>query len=129
MSLLPLQRDAWSGEFFDAAGRGQLMLLRCQDCHEWSAPQARRCTYCSSDRVTWTRAAGRGEIVSWTAPHLRDGESTQAAYVVAMIQLDEGPWIYAHGSANLELRAGQPVTIEFTSIDGGEPLPVLAVPQ
>ncbi|WP_167659929.1 OB-fold domain-containing protein [Nocardia mangyaensis] len=129
MSLLQLQRDTWSAPFFDAAARGELVILRCRDCHEWSAPQARRCTYCSSDRVAWAGAAGRGEIVSWTTPHLRDGESTKPAYVVAMVQLDEGPWIYAQGSAGLELCVGQMVTIEFASIDGGESLPVIAVPR
>ncbi|MBY4208098.1 OB-fold domain-containing protein [Rhodococcus fascians] len=128
MSLLPLQRDAWSTEFFDAAGLGRLMVLRCENCHEWSAPQARRCAYCSSDRVTWTAASGRGEVVTWTSPHLRDGEATKPSYVVALVQLDEGPWIYAHASASLELVVGQAVTIEFATVEGGESLPVLAVP-
>ncbi|MGM5068713.1 Zn-ribbon domain-containing OB-fold protein [Rhodococcus qingshengii] len=129
MSLLPLRRDTWSAEFFDAAGRGQLMLLRCADCHEWSAPQARRCAYCFSDRVVWTAVSGRGAIVTWTMPHVRDGESTKPSYVVALVQLDEGPWIYAQGAAGLELVVGQVVTIEFAPVDGGELLPVLAVPE
>ena len=128
MNLLPLQRDAWSTEFFDAAARGRLMALRCQDCHEWSGPQARRCAYCSSNQVSWAEATGHGKIVSWTAPHLRDGDSSRPAYVVALVELDEGPWIYAQGAADLELDPGHPVAITFAPVEGGEPLPVIAVP-
>ncbi|MFF2059919.1 Zn-ribbon domain-containing OB-fold protein [Rhodococcus qingshengii] len=129
MSLLQLQRDTWSAPFFDAAALGELVILRCQDCNEWSAPQARRCAFCSSDRVTWTKVTGQGEVVSWTAPHLREGQTTKPAYVVAIVQLPEGPWIYVQSRADIELRVGQVVTIEFASIDGGEHLPVISVPR
>ncbi len=73
--------------------------------------------------------AGWGEIVSWTAPHIRDGETTKPAYVIALIQLDEGPWIYAQAGADSELSVGQTVKIGFNSVDGGEPLPVVAIPR
>lgn len=127
MSLLPLRRDAWSAPFFDAAARGTLLILRCADCQEYSAPQARRCAFCSSDRIDWIEAAGRGEVVTWTIPHVRDGDSTRPAYVVALVQLEEGPWLYAQGPATLELTVGQPATIEFCAVAGAEPLPVLTV--
>ena len=127
MNLLPLRRDAWSAPFFDAAARGTLMILRCADCQECSAPQARRCAFCSSDLIDWIESAGRGEVVTWTIPHVRDGDSTRPAYVVAVVQLDEGPWLHAQGPPTLELKVGQPVSIEVSAIAGGESLPVLTV--
>jgi uncharacterized OB-fold protein len=126
MSLLPLQRDAWSASFFDAAARGQLLILQCGNCRQFSAPQARHCAYCSSGALEWVPSAGRGEIVTWTVPHRREGGTTEPAYVVAIVQLDEGPWTYVHGSPDVALAAGQPVSITFAPVDGGEFLPVLA---
>ena len=125
MSLSILRRDAWSGPFFDAAARGRLVILRCEVCREWSAPQARRCAVCYSDDVEWVESSGRGVVVTWTTPHLRSADTTEAAYVVAIVELDEGPWIHAHGSPTLALYAGQPVSIGFSAVEGGEPLPVL----
>lgn len=126
MSLLVLQRDSWSAPFFDAAARGHLMILHCGDCGESSAPQARRCAVCSSDNIQWVESPGRGEIVTWTTPHVRNNGSTEPAYVVAIVQLLEGPWIYAHSSPDMTLRAGQLVSIDFSPVTGGESLPVLA---
>ncbi|GAA4558666.1 Zn-ribbon domain-containing OB-fold protein [Pseudonocardia xishanensis] len=127
MSLLPLQRDTWSAAFFDAAARGQLLILRCGACQQFSAPQVRHCAFCSSGELEWVRSIGRGEIVTWTVPHRRENGTTEPAYVVAIVQLDEGPWIHAHGSSDVALRAGRPVSITFAPVDGGEFLPVLAV--
>ena len=127
MSLLPLQRDIWSAPFFDAAARGQLVILQCDNCGQLSSPQARYCAFCSSAELEWVPSSGRGEIVTWTVPHRRESGTTEPAYVVAIVQLEEGPWIYVHGSPETALRAGQPVSITFAPVDGGEFLPVLAI--
>ncbi|WP_408899780.1 Zn-ribbon domain-containing OB-fold protein (plasmid) [Nocardioides sp. R1-1] len=124
--LFALERDAWSAPFFDAAARGQLLILHCDDCQNWSSPLARRCTFCSSERVTWAESDGRGEVVTWVVPHVRGGAGTEPAYVVAIVELPEGPWIYAHGPADLELHIGQQVAIGFMPVAGGEPLPYLS---
>ncbi|MET0885909.1 MAG: OB-fold domain-containing protein, partial [Mycetocola sp.] len=79
----------------------------------------------SSPDVAWTEATGRGEIVTWVVPHERRGAGTAASYVVAIVQLAEGPWIYANGEADAELWHGRPVGIGFAPVDDGEPLPVL----
>lgn len=126
MSLLVLQRDTWSAPFFDAAARGVLMILRCGDCQQFSSPQARHCAFCSSAELEWVQSAGRGEIVTWAVPHRRENGTTEPAYVVAIVQLEEGPWIHVNGSPDVALRAGQPVAITFAPVDGGESLPVLA---
>lgn len=125
--LFALERDAWSAPFFDGAARGELLILRCGDCHEHSSPQARRCAFCSSDNVSWVPVSGQGRVVSWVAPHVREGDTTAPAYVVALVELSEGPWIYVHGSSDLRLDVDQDVTVGFTSVADGEPLPVVHV--
>jgi uncharacterized OB-fold protein len=129
MSLLPLTRDAWSAPFFDAALQGRLSVLRCDDCGKHSGPQARRCAYCSSERVAWVDSTGAGEIVTWTVPYRRDGQAAVADYVVAIVQLDEGPWIHVHGSPETTLHTGGRASIRFESVQDGEPLPILVVDE
>ncbi|SEO57365.1 Zn-ribbon domain-containing OB-fold protein [Trujillonella endophytica] len=127
MSLLALQRDAWSAPFFDAAGEGRLLILQCGNCQRFSAPQARHCGFCSSTQLAWVESGGRGEVITWTTPHRRENGTTAAAYVVAIVQLDEGPWMYVHGAPDVALVAGQRASITFTAVADGEPLPVLGV--
>lgn len=127
MSLLPVVRDAWSSPFFDAAAQGRLTVLRCEDCGKYSGPQSRRCAHCASERIAWVESTGTGELVTWAIPHRREGQVAVPDYVIAIVQLDEGPWIHAHGSASQALRAGQRLSVGLAAVDGGESLPVLVV--
>lgn len=125
MSLLAVMRDAWSAPFFDAAAKGRLTILRCEDCGQHSGPQARRCVHCASLRVAWVESPGVGELVTWATPHRREGADSVPDYVIAIVQLDEGPWIHAQGSPAQVLRAGQRLGVDLVAVDGGESLPVL----
>ncbi len=125
MDLMQLQRDRWSAPFFDAAANGLLLLLQCNQCHEWSAPQGRRCAYCSSEDVSWAESTASAEVVTWAVPHRRANGGTVPAYTVALVELAEGPWMYVQADPHVSLRAGQKVSVVFTAVDGGEHLPVL----
>lgn len=81
---------------------------------------------CASDRIEWVESPGRGEVVTWTIPHRREGATTTPSYVVAIVELDEGPWMHVHAAAEVALHAGQPVMVTFAPVPEGEPLPVLA---
>ncbi|MDT7672441.1 MAG: uncharacterized protein QOD82_343 [Pseudonocardiales bacterium] len=127
MAVLPLWRDDASAPFFDAASAGRLLLRRCRPGGHWNAPAALTCTECGQANLEWADSAGTGSVLSWAVVHHKPGPAgTPAATPVAIVQLDEGPWL--RGPLRLAEGAcpgsGLRVRVAFGRADGGEPVPV-----
>jgi uncharacterized OB-fold protein len=127
MAVLPLRRDDASAPFFDAASAGRLLLRRCRPDGHWNAPAALTCTECGRATLEWADSAGTGRVLSWAVVHHKPGPAgTPAATPVAIVQLDEGPWL--RGPLRLAEGArpgsGLRVRVAFERAGGGEPVPV-----
>lgn len=81
-----------SKPYWDALDSGYLAYQRCSCGHKW-LPARRECPSCLKTGAEWVSASGRGRIVSWvvyrTAYH--DAFKTRLPYVVAIVELEEGP--------------------------------------
>ena len=127
-------RDEASAPFFDAAAEGRLLIRRCAACGHWIAPYQRmgttldRCPACTSDRVEWAEASGRGTLVTWTVVHQagrRDPDAEHDPHPVGVVELEEGPWLTARLDADgTDLSAGMDLHVTFVRPGGGEPVPV-----
>ena len=93
---LPAPAPAVSPEakpYWDATAEGRLLLQRCSDCETVLWYPRGFCPSCSSVRLEWFEATGRGTVYSYTvirrgaAPPYAGGEP----YVLAYVELDEGP--------------------------------------
>jgi acetyl-CoA acetyltransferase/uncharacterized OB-fold protein len=123
-----IRADPRGTAFFEAAGRGELMIRRCDCCEVWLAPTASGCPGCGgdADELTWAPASGRGTLVTWSVVHPRqDGPVT----VPALVELAEGPWLATGlaltGPGQLAaLRAGQHVEAEFVRPAEGASYPL-----
>jgi uncharacterized protein len=75
---------------FDALDRGELLVRRCEDCGRVQWPPRVCCRACSSERLTWTHAAGEGLIYTFTvcyrAFHPWFAERTPFGLVVADVE-------------------------------------------
>ncbi|MGO9604686.1 MAG: Zn-ribbon domain-containing OB-fold protein [Candidatus Binataceae bacterium] len=78
--------------FFDAARRGQLVLQRCPRDGFFFYPR-NRCPRCFGTDWSWEQASGLATIVSYTIDRtaMVPGFRAEAPYVVAILQLAEGP--------------------------------------
>lgn len=129
MSVHPLRRDEESAPFFDATAQGRLLIRRCVRTGEYLPPAAQT----SSDGDTeleWVEAAGHGRIATWAAVHGKpDADGATHPVVVAIVELDEGPWLHAQivRAAPEDTHTGDPVTVEFQHPDGGEAIPVFTL--
>jgi uncharacterized OB-fold protein len=104
-----------TGPFWEAARRGELALQCCDDCKEWFFYPRKHCPHCWSNRVTWQRASGEGVVKSFSVVH-RPGHvawAPAAPYVIALIQLHEGPTMLSQlaGSERLSAHVGQNVKV------------------
>jgi len=127
MAVGVVLRDDGSAEFFDAAARGQLVIRRCAGCGQLDEPGAQVCSGCGSSELTWAPSAGAGTVVARSVVTERRPEGELAARtVVAIVELDEGPWLYAQvvDVAPDEAAIGQSVRVDFERPDGGEAVPV-----
>ena len=108
-------------EYFDACGKGTLLVGKCGSCGEYHFYPRRLCPHCFSDQVKWQPAKGTGTIYTYSTMH----RGVPVPYTIAYVTLDEGVSMmtnivdFAPGS----LKIGQKVKVKFTPTEGGQPVP------
>lgn len=74
------------------------MLRSCACCDTLFAPETWVCRDCDGD-LDWVPSPGRGTVVSWTLldPSASGGDGGRglSPLIIGIVELDEGPWIYA----------------------------------
>lgn len=79
-------------EFWAGARRGELRIQRCNACGKAYFFPRPFCPTCSSKDVAWFTASGRGKLYSYVINHRPAyGFQDYVPYVIAVVQLDEGP--------------------------------------
>jgi uncharacterized OB-fold protein len=84
--------------YWEAARQGRLLLQRCRACGAVRFYPRLLCPTCSSDDAEWVEASGRGRVHSFTVIHRPPAPAFagRVPYVVALIDLDEGPRMMAN---------------------------------
>lgn len=117
MSILTLDRilaeTPEARPLWDGLREGRLVLQRCADCGRRRFPPVASCPYCGAVGGEWGEVDTRGKVYSWVVTHVPFDESlvAEVPYVVATVELDAGPRIFAR----------------LTDLDGREPSAGLAV--
>jgi uncharacterized OB-fold protein len=115
MTLGPVARDSRTADFFDGTARGELLLRTCPAGH-WSEPEAASCSTCGSPELSWTASAGRARLVTWSVVHGRaNEEGVASSQVIAVVELDEGPWWWTALQEVAEPAEGMPLRVAFTT--------------
>ncbi len=78
--------------YWSALDKGHLAFQRCTCGNAW-LPARHECPSCLGSDVRWEMASGRGHVVSWVVYHsaYHDAFKDRLPYVVAIVELDEGP--------------------------------------
>lgn len=117
--------------FWDATARGELLVKQCEDCASLIWYPRSVCPECGSPRTRWQPVSGRGRVYSYTVNHRGEGPYwDRAPYVLAYVELDEGPRlmtnIVAPDDGKLDdsvLAVGLPVEVTFHDTGEGSALP------
>lgn len=106
--------------FWRAAREGVFVVPRCDDCERSHWYPRAHCPYCWSHNVHLAPSTGRGIVYSYTFV------SGTAPYVLAYVQLEEGPSIMTNivGPGLSELAIGELVEVSFVTSADGTPVPV-----
>lgn len=109
--------------FWDALNDHVLALQRCATCQEVIWYPRFFCPRCGGTDTSWFQASGDGVIYTFTVVRKsrRPGYDTAVPYVVASVELDEGPRIFANivDCDPGDVRIGQRVRVTFVPADGG----------
>jgi uncharacterized OB-fold protein len=124
----PLTAAYWA-----AARRGVILLQRCADCAAVLHPPEPVCPGGAGHELCWFEAAGQGRLVSVTsvAHAVHPAVRGRLPYLVALVELDEGPRIICNlvpNPSSSEVR-GEPepdarVVLRLGLAAGGLDLPV-----
>lgn len=79
-------------EYWDGARRGEFRIQRCRSCGRAYFFPRPFCPNCSSKDVEWFTATGKGTLYSYVISYRPAyGFDDFTPYVIAVVQLDEGP--------------------------------------
>ena len=79
-----------TAHFWEGTAHGEVRLQRCRACSETYFPPQPSCPACDADDVEVVRASGHGTLHSYVITD-RAAPGFEAPYVIAVVELDEGP--------------------------------------
>lgn len=114
----PTTRPFWEGTL-----RHELLIQRCDSCGGHQFYPRPFCLACGASDPRWVQASGGGVIYSLTEPHIQVGPQFVPPYVVAIVELDEGPRMLTHIEGG-PCAIGDRVQVVWRAREGAPPLPI-----
>lgn len=114
---LPPLPDEFSRAYWDAARDGTLLIQRCRSCGRCQFYPRGHCAACFAPDPEWIPASGHGRVHACTV--IRRTPNAEFAadcpYVLAIIELDEGPRLTARIVGDVgDIACDEPVHVVFT---------------
>ena len=113
--------------YWDGLRQHRLMIQRCRDCKKAYFYPRPMCPHCSSRDTEWFQASGRGKLYSFVINHRPPPWMGKDPYVLAVVELDEGPRMMTNlvGVAPdpARIRCDAPVAIHYDDVARDVTLP------
>jgi uncharacterized protein len=127
-AVTPLPEPSIETEpFWAAVQERRLVMPRCEACGKVTFPPTVACPHCAGRAFAWTEMSGRGKVYSFTVYHrvYHPGFKDKVPYVVAVIELDEGPRIISNvvGVAVDAVTCEMPVAVRYEAVGDGYLIP------
>lgn len=109
--------DTASAAFFGALDQGRLEILRCIRC-DTPHLAAITCDACGGTSFQSEPASGQGILYSFTRTHMahHSAFADDLPFAGGIVELDEGPRLFAPLLGTGNLRIGQPVQLELLAV-------------
>jgi len=112
--------------FYEACARGELTLQHCEPCDRFLFYPRTHCDHCHNPALEWQQVSGKGTIASYTVVRRAVSEAFTAPYVIALIDLVEGPRMMSQivDTEPEALAVGQTLSVAFEAWSEDIKLPV-----
>lgn len=88
----PFKRTPETRPFWDGIKRHELVLPICSVCKQLHCSPRQSCLKYPSPSLDWVKCSGHGKIYSYVITHRPAlGYLDKDAYIIAVVELDEGP--------------------------------------
>jgi uncharacterized OB-fold protein len=86
-----------SRPYWDALAGDRLVFQQCTTCGRHQHFPRHICRWCGAPELSWSEAAGRGQIVGATTVHRssRPALAARTPYALALVETEEGPLVMA----------------------------------
>jgi uncharacterized protein len=121
--------DGTTQEFWDSVKAHQMRIQKCNDTGKYFFYPRGMSPFTLSDNVSWEPVSGRGVLHAFTIVHQNraPGFADEVPYVVAMVELDEGPRMMTNlidVVADPEhVRIGMPVEVVYEDVTDDVTIP------
>ena len=79
-------------QYQEGLRNGKFLGLKCRNCNAYTFPAQMVCSNCGRSDMDVSAMKGGGTIRSFTLVRVPP-EGLEPYYIVAMVELDEGPWV------------------------------------
>jgi uncharacterized OB-fold protein len=81
-------------DYSNALTKGKLLGLKCKACGNITVPPKMTCQECAGTDLDPVELSKRGKIVTFTVVNVApEGRQNEVPYIIALVKLDQGPWI------------------------------------
>lgn len=126
-SALFAEPNADSRPYWEATRERRLLIRKCKACGAKHFMPRNGCPNCWSEDLEWADASGRGTVHTFSIVRRAPLPefAANAPYVVAMVDLEEGPRMYTNivGADALAVAIGDPVQVTFDDRGDGFVVP------
>lgn len=113
-------------EYNENLKQGRLSGLKCSTCGEVFAQPRVVCAKCGGQDLEAVELKGGGTIQTFTVNYVAaEGRESEAPYIVAIVELDDGPWVMGNVTglkpeeANMDIM-GRKVRMEGPAVFAGD---------
>lgn len=115
--------DPTTEPFWQACAEGRLIVQRCTACGAYQFYPRPFCLSCEGTTLGWVESRGTGTIYSLTTMRLPVDPGLPPPYLLALVDLDEGPRLLTNIDAKTAA-IGDRVRVAWRQREGLPPLPI-----
>jgi uncharacterized OB-fold protein len=111
--------------FWEGARQDELRIQQCNACKALHHPPRPMCNECLATDMGHRVMSGRGKVYSWIKPVHPPMPMFEAGYVVALVNLEEGPRLMSNicEIPFEDITNEMPVEVFFVPVQGGYKVP------
>ena len=112
--------------YWEGCKAGELKLQRCNVCDKCQFYPRNICCHCSATSLEWIKASGEATVASFTVVRRGISEAYPAPYIVALVDLAEGPRMMSNiiDAEPEQVSVGATLTVDFDAWSEDIDLPV-----
>ena len=118
-----ISRD--SAFFWEGANEEELRIQQCNACKALHHPPRPMCNECLAIDMGYAIMSGKGKVYSWIKPVHPPMPMFEPGYVVALVNLEEGPRLMSNicEIPFEDITSEMPVEVFFVPAQGGQKVP------